>query len=123
MTAEQTTEPSKPIWTRCKGSSGEGNGCGQRVYNDRIDIEKHRQHCPADLERLVDNLEKRIDALEKTELPEPVDLDEVAEWPADSGFPDNGFDDDPRSTYADDTLPETTGYSTTGFAPLPGTIA
>lgn len=78
-----TTEPvKKPIWTRCKGPEGKGNGCGQRVFNAPVDIEKHRQHCPADLEREVDALEKRVAKLEKTEIPEQLDLDDVSdEWP------------------------------------------
>jgi hypothetical protein len=99
-----TDTTTKPIWTRCKGSSGKGNGCGQRVFNDHIDIEKHRQHCPADLEREVDaltsklkDLAERVEQLETTEiiLPEQVDLEDVADWPDDEDpdDPDDDFED------------------------------
>lgn len=78
MSTETVT---KPIWTRCKGPKGEGNGCRQRVFNNPIDIELHRQHCPADLERTVKLLTDRVDKLEKAE-PEQIDLDDVGdEWP------------------------------------------
>ena len=80
--SDTTTTPPKPVWIRCKGSGkGESNGCRQRVFNDRIDIELHKQHCPADLERVVKLLTDRVDKLEKAE-PEQIDLEDVSDdWP------------------------------------------
>lgn len=110
MTTETVT---KPVWTRCKGSgTGESNGCGQRVYNSPIDIERHRQHCPADLERAVKLLTDRVEKLEKAE-PEHLDLDGVADWPdADS---EDAFDD----TAERPPLTAVAGYDDTAAAPVP----
>lgn len=78
--------PAKQVWVRCKGSgTGDSAGCKQRVFNHPIDIELHRQHCPADLERDVKALARRLEALEKAREDAPAlpDLDDVSEdWPA-----------------------------------------
>lgn len=94
MSTTTTTErPQKPVWVRCKGSgTGDSIGCKQRVYNDPIDIDLHRRHCPADLERTVKALDRRFTALEaalealqtaQNEAPALPDLDDVSDdWPA-----------------------------------------
>ena len=75
----------KPLWIRHKP------GCGQRVFNDPIDIQAHTDYCPAELLRkiknlttLVDKLDARIVYLEETEIeiptPQTVDLDDVGAW-------------------------------------------
>lgn len=83
--------PTKPAWTRCPA-------CKDRLWNDPIDIEVHRQHCPADLERALEKMGKalekairRIDELERRPVPHTVqpemgprlDLEHEAPWPAD----------------------------------------
>lgn len=83
---QPTTEKAeaKQIWTRCPK-------CRQRVWNDRIDIEVHNQRCPADLERALKRLTKRVEDLERAEpvvLPAMeagprLDLEHEAPWPAD----------------------------------------
>lgn len=108
-----STDTTKPIWTRCIG-------CKQRVFNDQIDISAHKGNCPADLRRDLKNLairlDERISDLETAE-PEPVTIpSEVAEWPDETETetdPDD-FDDDPRSTYTDDTPAGTFTPAATG---------
>jgi hypothetical protein len=90
-----TTSPSKPMWTRCPG-------CKDRVFNDKLDIGIHRQHCPADLQKRLQELDRRftllernVEGLDQQVSAEPaLDPDDVAPWDDD--------EDDPRSTYLDD---------------------
>lgn len=74
----------KPAWTRCPK-------CKDRLWNDRIDVEVHGQHCPADLQRGLRRLLRRIEELEKRPVPhvieqgqaERLDLEHEAPWPTD----------------------------------------
>lgn len=104
------TEPvKKPTWTRCKGPEGKGNGCQQRIFNTPVDIEQHRRHCPADLERDISSLERDLDALgrryddlerrlvdvESTDVPDQLDLDDIADdWPGTTPTTSAGDTDD-----------------------------
>lgn len=68
--------PTKPAWIRHKP------GCGQRVFNDPIDIHQHIEYCPQLLKRRISNLETALEKLTKVEIPAApsVDIDEVGEW-------------------------------------------
>jgi hypothetical protein len=112
-----TPAEAKPAWTRCPK-------CKQRLWNDRIDVEVHGQRCPADLERALKRLTKRVEELERrpvAHIIEPdvgprLDLEHEAPWPdapEDSGPEDDDEDDVPvevpdvapppvRSAYFDD---------------------
>lgn len=104
-----TTE--KPVWTRCPS-------CKERLFNDKIDIEVHRKHCPAELLRKIEALARRLLDLEEQvdELgratPEAtgIDLDDVAPWPADIDPPTIDEDDvDDAATF--DELEQTAATS------------
>lgn len=90
------TTSTKPMWTRCPG-------CKDRVYNDQLDIGIHRGHCPADLQRKIQDLDRRLRAVDKRldELDEDlaiepaVDPDAIAPWTADDDLleePDEATD-------------------------------
>lgn len=106
MTITTTTStderPKKQVWVRCKGSgNGDSNGCRQRVYNDPIDVEQHRQHCPADLERTVKDLERRLILVETVGAGVP-DLDSVSDdWPAPDPTPAGPYAGGPAEAAAD----------------------
>lgn len=79
-------KPAKPAWTRCPK-------CGDRLFNDPIDIEKHSHHCPADLLRELRRLTGRVEELEKrpvavatpapTVLEPALDFEGIAPWSGD----------------------------------------
>lgn len=90
----------KPLWIRHKP------GCGQRVFNDPIDIQAHTDYCPAELLRKIknlttalDKLDTRVVDLEETEIEIPaaqtVDLDDVGAWTGPNNDEDDAYAGEP----------------------------
>lgn len=111
-----TDTASKPMWTRCPG-------CKDRILNDKLDIGIHRQHCPADLLRGIQDLNRRlkelatrVDELQQDVAEPAIDLDDVAPWPDDDEDDTDTIDDDedePASTAGTSSL-----YSSPSYGPL-----